>query len=249
LTADELSEVMDPFLELDTEEEPFRVGEAPACYPFAKLVEQTLERAGLTPADLDIVVLQGGSCLSPFIPRLFEQMREDRIKKAACKVICTPDLITSVARGAALYGCLSARHGKPYISPIVPEDLSILTKGGKHEVLVYAGTPLPVTKLFREKSQFYMSEDGQGEITVPIYIGYEDRRRRASTLTIPINQPRLQQSHPVEVELTINEDKISRWRFRLAGFDWCDAKDVANPWIGEEPTDHVENLQIQREEI
>jgi len=257
LTADELSVVMTPFLELDTEGEPFRVGESLDCYPFATLIEQTLERAGMTPEDLDLVVLHGGSCHSPFLPRLLEQMREDRILKAACKVIRTPDLITSVARGAALYGCLSAKHKKPYIPPIVPEDLSILTEGGSCEVLVTAATQLPVTKTFSGKKQFYLSENGQREITLPIYIGYDDRRRigyddrrrRASTLTIPINQPRLQQSHPVEVELTINEDKISRWRCRPVGFGWCDAIDVANPWIGEEPSEQVENLQTQREAI
>src|SRR5262249_24720845 len=89
--AGELSAGMAPFPELDREGEPLRVGESPACYPFATLFEQPLERAGLTPADLDSVVLHGGSCYSPFIPRLFEQMREDRILKTACKVTCTPD--------------------------------------------------------------------------------------------------------------------------------------------------------------
>jgi hypothetical protein len=249
LTADELSEVMAPFLELDTEGLPFRVGESPDCYPFATLVEQTLERAGLIAADLDLVVLHGGSCYSPFIPRLFESMRKEGILKASCKVTPTPDLTTSVARGAALYGCLSAKHGKPHIPPIVPEDLSILTEGGSCEVLVHAGTQLPVTKTYNGRKQFYLSEDGQREITLPIFVGYDDRRRRASTLTIPIEQPRLRKSHPVEVELKIDENKISTWRCRPVGFDWCDAVDIANPWIGEEPSEEVEKLQCQREMI
>ena len=118
-----------------------------------------------------------------------------------------------------------------------------MTEGGRKEVLVHAGTQLPVTKTFSGGKQFYLSKAGQQEITVPIYVGHEEPRRRASTLTMDIKQPRLRQSHPVEVELTINEDKISRWRFRPAGFDWCDARDVANPWIGEEPSDQVEKLQ------
>ena len=249
LTAQELREVMEPFLDLDTEADPFRVGESPDCYPFATLVEQTLERAGMTSADLDLVVLHGGSCHSPFLPRLFEQMREKGILKAECKLAKTPDLITSVARGAALYGCLSAKHGKPYIAPIVPEDLSIMTEGGTCEVLIHAGTQLPITKSFSGKNQFYLSEDGQREVTLPIHIGYGELRRRASTLTIPIKQPRLAKSHPVEVELTIDADKISRWRCRPAKFDWCEAFDVANPWIGQELTEEVEKLQAQREEI
>ena len=249
LTAQELSDVMTPFLDLDTEADPFQVGESADCYPFATLVEQTLERAGMTSADLDLVVLHGGSCHSPFLLRLFEEMREKGVLKASCKLARTPDLITSVARGAALYGCLSAKHGKPYIPPIVPEDLSIMTEGGTCEVLVHAGTQLPVTKSFTGKKQFYLSEDGQREVTLPIHIGYGDLRRRASTLTIPIKQPRLAKSHPVEVELTIDADKISRWRCRPAKFDWCEAIDVANPWIGHEPTEEVEELQAQRAAI
>ena len=248
LTAQELEDVMLPFLKLDTEAESFRVGESD-CYPFATLVEQTLERAGLTAADLDLVLLHGVSCLSPFIPRLFEEMNVKGILKADCKIAKTPDRITSVARGAALYGCLSVKHGKPYIPPIVPEDLSIKTEGDRYEVLIHAGTPLPVVKSFSGKKQFYLTEAGQREITLPIYVGYDDRCRRASTLTIPINERRLEKSHPVEVELTIDADKISRWRCRPAGFNWCEAIDVANPWIGQQFTEEVENLQTHREAI
>ena len=248
LTAQELADVMEPFLEPDAEGEPFRVGESPDCYPFATLVEQTLERAGMTSTDLDLVVLHGGSCHSPFLRRLFEDMRLMGLLKRDCKVCRTPDLTTSVARGAALYGCLSAKHGKPYVPPIVPEDLSILTEGGKYEVLLSAGTQLPVAKTFAGARQFYLSQDGQREITLPITIGYEDRRR-ASTLTIPIQQKRLGKSHPVEVELTIDADKISRWRCRPAGFAWCDAIDMANPWTGQEPTPEAEELRVHREAI
>jgi hypothetical protein len=59
----------------------------------------------------------------------------------------------------------------------------------------------------------------------------------------------LKQSHPIEVELTIDADKISRWRFRPAGHDWCEALDVANPWIGQTPSVEIERLQTQRAAI
>jgi hypothetical protein len=249
LTAEGLYDVMRPFLDPDTEAGSFRVGESPDCFPFATLVGQTLERAGLTAAQLDLVVLHGGSCRSPFILRLFEEMREQGILKDACKVIRTPDLTTSVARGAALYGCLSAKHGEPYIAPIVPEDLSIQTEGGVFKVLVPAGTQLPFTKTFSGKEQFYLTEAGQQEVTIPIYIGYDDRRRRASVLTITFAQTKLPKSHPVEIELTIDTDKISRWRFRPVGHDWCAAEDVANPWVGQEATDELEELQVHRDAI
>lgn len=247
-TADELDEVMSPFLELDPQGKPFRVSESQICYPFATLIGMTLERAGMNPENLDLVVLHGGSCLSPFVPQLFRQMREEGIFKNECKVINTPDLITSVARGAALCGSLSAKYGRSYIPPIVPEDLSVLTEGGKYEPLVEAGTPLPVTKSFTGNKRFYLTENGQREITLPIHVGHEERRR-ASTLVIPIEQPRLLKSHPVEVELTINEDKISHWRCRPEGHDWCDAHEIANPWIGQEPSKEVDALLSLRGEL
>jgi tetratricopeptide (TPR) repeat protein len=59
----------------------------------------------------------------------------------------------------------------------------------------------------------------------------------------------LAQSHPVEVELEIDTDKKSRWRFRPKGFDWSDAKEAANPWIDKEPSENVKRLQKTREEI
>src|SRR5262249_55599148 len=53
----------------------------------------------------------------------------------------------------------------------------------------------------------------------------------------------------VEVELEIDIDKKSRWRFRPKGHDWTDAKEAANPWIGCEPTENVKKLQKTREGI
>jgi molecular chaperone DnaK (HSP70)/cytochrome c-type biogenesis protein CcmH/NrfG len=246
LTASDLYQVMLPFLQPDPSTGPFTVGESHICRPFAKLVEITLERAGLTPDKLDLLVLHGGSCLSPFVRLGFERMQEMGVLARTCKVIDTPDQITSVSRGAALFGSLSKKYGKPYIRPIVPEDMSILTEGGQFESLVTAGEKLPYTKTFNRK--FFLSSAGQREIVVPIYIGHDSPRRLAETLTIPIPQ-QLPQSHPVEVELTIGTDKDSLWRFRPQGGDWLPAPLVANCWIGREPTEEVIQLQKTRETI
>jgi molecular chaperone DnaK len=67
LSAQELYEVMLPFLELEPAFGQFVVGESNNCIPFTKLIESTMERAGLTPDTLDLLVLHGGSCKSPFI--------------------------------------------------------------------------------------------------------------------------------------------------------------------------------------
>jgi molecular chaperone DnaK (HSP70)/Tfp pilus assembly protein PilF len=247
LTADALHEVMAPFIDPCPDASPFRVGESHECVCFARLVEITMERAGLTPDKLDLLVLQGGSCKSRFVRRAFEQMQATGFLARTCKIIETPDLSTSVARGAALSGCLSKKYGRPYIQPIVPEDMPIETAGPSIEALVYAGDGLPCKKSF---DKFFLSSPGQREIVVPIYIGHEaERRRLASTLTIPLEAKNLPQSHPVTLELEIDTDKISRWRFRPQGCDWSDAHVVQNPWIGREPTDNVKKLQETREEI
>jgi molecular chaperone DnaK (HSP70) len=248
LTANDLYEVMLPFLELHPDSDPFTVGESRICFSFARLVEITAERAGLAPDRFDLVVLHGGSCKSPFVPWAFERMKEMGFLAGNCKIVQTPDLTTSVSRGAALFGCLSKKYGKPYIPPIVPEDVSIETVGRQFEFLVHAGQQLPYKTTFAK--HFYLSSAGQREIVIPIHIGYDaERRRLASTLKIPIEQNNLPVSHPVEVQLEIDTDKISRWRFRPKGCGWSDAQEVANPWIAREPTENVIKLQETRKAI
>jgi len=247
MTADDLHKVMRPFIDPFPASHPFTVGESNPCVPFARLVEITTERAGLTPDKLDLLVLHGGSCLSPFVPRAFQQMKETGFLASTCKIITTPDPITSVARGAALSGCLSKKYGKPYIQPIVPEEMSVQTIGNRYTWLAHAGDGLPFKKTFDQ--QFFLSYEGQDEIDVPIHIGYDaDSLRLASTLTFKFLQ-RLPQSNPVEVDLEIDTDKKSRWRFRPEGHDWTDVKEVGNPWIGREPTAEVIKLQETRQKI
>jgi len=248
LSAGDLAEVLRPFLETDPEGGVFTVGETHVCVPFSKLVALTTERAGLDPNKLDLVLLHGGSCLSPFVPCGFEAMKKAGFLSRDCKIVKTPDLTTSVSRGAALYGCLSKKYGKPYIPPIVPEDMSIQTVGKDFEYLAMAGATLPFKKTF--DNRFFLSAAGQQELVLPIYVGYDaERRRLASTLTILIAQKNLPRSHPVEVELEIDADKLSRWRFRPKGYGWSDAHEVANPWIGQGESADVGLLLETREVI
>jgi hypothetical protein len=247
LTAADLHLVMLPFIDPDPFSGPFTVGESNDHEPFARLVEITTERAGLTPDQLDLLVLHGGSCLSPFVLNAFEQMKETGFLAGKCKVILTPEPITSVARGAALSGCLSKKYGKPYIQPIVPEELSVETVGNHHQCLAHGGDGLPFKKTFGR--EFFLSYAGQDEVVVPIHIGYDPQRLRlASTLTFQFPQG-LAQSHPVEVELEIDSDKRSRWRLRPKGHDWTDVKEVPNPWIGRAPSPAVTKVQETRKKI
>jgi tetratricopeptide (TPR) repeat protein len=177
----------------------------------------------------------------------FERMKKMGILASGCKITETPDLTTSVSLGAALFGSLSKKYGKPYIRPIVPEDMSILTEGNVIEPLVYAGEKLPFTKTFDK--HFLLSSTGQREIVVPIYIGHDaDSRRLAETLTIEIQRP-LPQSHPVEVELEIGTDKDSVWRFRPKGGEWTPARLIGNCWIGREATEEINKLLETRSSI
>lgn len=116
LTAHELYEAMAPFLELDTEGEEFRVGES-RCYPFATLIEQTLERAGMTSEDLDLIVLHGGSCYSPFISRLFEQMKEKGILRKACKAIGTRGSPVRAPIGQAREAIYISNRARGFVDP------------------------------------------------------------------------------------------------------------------------------------
>lgn len=100
---------------------------------------QTLERAGLEPDDIDLVILAGSSSLIPqvrgavsafFTGAAVELLGDDRAMQAG------------VARGAALQALALAATGQPLIAPVCSSDIALRTRQGLLP-LVKAGHALP----------------------------------------------------------------------------------------------------------
>lgn len=132
-------------------------------------VGQALEDAGLTPIELDRVVLAGGSTRMPMVCR----MLEERLARPVHAEV-DPDLC--VALGAALQaGMLAGAEVGPVLVDITPHSLGIRCLGEFNDRMITnmfspilpRGTALPATR-----TELYRTvNDGQPQVCVEVFQG------------------------------------------------------------------------------
>lgn len=138
LSAATWEEMLKPFLDLEmlhARETDYTL----ALSIFAPLTD-ALERARMRPADVDLVLLAGGSSLVPQVQWALEKFF------TASQVLRFPDgtaAQTAIARGAAWTAAWLEIFGKPLVVPVVSETIALRVRGGKPILLVQAGTPIP----------------------------------------------------------------------------------------------------------
>lgn len=106
---------------------------------FAPLTD-ALDRARIRPADVDMVLLAGGSSLVPQVQWALESFFKDS------RVLRFPDgtaAQTAIARGAAWTAAWLEAFGRPLVIPVVSETLALRVQGGEPIPLVQAGTSIP----------------------------------------------------------------------------------------------------------
>ena len=124
-------------------------------------VEQAMKDAKLKPAEIDEVVLVGGSTR---VPKVQEFVRQAFGKEPHKGV--NPDEVVSI--GAAIQGGIIAGEVKDVVLlDVTPLSLGIETEGGVMTVLVERNTTIPVTK----KETFSTAADNQTAVTVRVFQG------------------------------------------------------------------------------
>lgn len=111
------------------------------------ILSNTLESAGLTWNDLDEIVLAGGSCRMPMIPKMIEKLAGRPIKKS----IPGFSYDTAISQGAALYG----RHRSKVID-VTSKSIGIEVKENGRPVidqLIRKNTALPIKITQKFKSE------------------------------------------------------------------------------------------------
>ncbi|MBK7957605.1 MAG: Hsp70 family protein [Bacteroidetes bacterium] len=111
------------------------------------ILSNTLETAGITWNDLDEIVLAGGSCRMPMIPKMIEKLSGRSIRKN----IPGFSYDTAISQGAALYG-----RNRNKVIDVTSKSIGIEVKENGRPVieqLIRKNTPLPIKITQKFKSE------------------------------------------------------------------------------------------------
>lgn len=170
-------------------------------------IRDAMDRAALSPADIDGIVLVGGSSLIPQIQKAVQT------QFPAAHLLSFSDRnrsFSAIARGAALHSFFLHGLGMPLLKPIAQETIGLLTQDHVFRPLIRAGTELPFPPSGRFEIHHGLSVPRDLMTEVDIVIAAETPSRETKVLTVahlkPNNLPRA--GDQIEVRFRLDANKV-----------------------------------------
>lgn len=135
-------------------------------------VEQALKDAGLTPDEIDKIIMVGGPTRMPIVQRFLETVIGKKIQRGIDPMEC-------VAMGAAIQGAVLAGEVKDVLLlDVTPLSLGIETLGGVTTKLIERNTTIPT-----RKSQIFTTA-ADNQTTVEIHVVQGEREMAADNISL-----------------------------------------------------------------
>jgi Flp pilus assembly protein TadD len=183
---------------------------------------------------LDYLVLHGGSCRNPWVRGLLkENLAAAGTLFGNIRVIETPDLDTSVAKGAALACYWKQCRNEVIIPPITSEEIGILTLNDKPVRLLAERErlPFPATGLHTVTEEFYVPQAGLRQLLVPFYTGGRQKLSGVVPVELPPGVPK---GCPIRIKFKVDRNKTFEWWYSVGNGEPKPAQGLEDPWTARE---------------
>jgi molecular chaperone DnaK len=161
-------------------------------------VDSVVEEARLTPRDVDLVLLIGGSSRIPVVRREIQE-------RFGSRVIYVNNADTIIAEGAARVDYLG-------MLPVLARSLGVRLADGAFFEIFPAGT-LAKPEVCRKQINFFCTDNRDGEAKLVLVERYEGQEMNERVLGIPVSPVlplRYNDNERVTVNLSLDEDLILR---------------------------------------
>ena len=193
-----------------------------------QLVKSTLERQHLPPDDITEVLLVGGSTAVPLVQQeMHAVFGQSRVKRHVNPMDCVALGAGILAASARLEGTVADARpaaNAPKVHGVTAMHLGIAAVKGNNPdafvAIIPKGTPYPLVE--PKKRQFYIAEEHQTLIRVPVFEGLNERaslNEQQGVIEFPLPEGGIGMSTPVEVSFNYDSSRLLTVGIRIIGTD------------------------------